>query len=565
MDKVTLKKFDKLYFELLKKCTKRNAEQIMNMIDKTSLIGVICGNLKHDCLGVVEVLYKAVLTIGCFREYLKNHISFVIMAAINSEKGFRLAMEIEEACHPIPVSAKLNDQMLVCIHKHGLKFPNNRDLCHNYLSVYKIHNMIEEKPVIFFNDDVNLISQYLTRDPEIERLVVNFCVMFGSSRILDKTIKYYKLNPQIYIKLSVPQFERKIQLTLCKDPNDKTFNFNDPFFRFSLVNEVTSESRWDFLPLLFEKVDFLSLDLDFFRIGLFSGYFDLPFVQTLIYYLNKYKIPTTILTFGERRKIMCEKEVMVELAIQDLGEFYEFDDECETLIDTYSGNNISDLFGLYRNKKFDELIERLFAAHVHFNTRFIEERNAAHKLMESGELGWPDSMKTSYNLFCIFTDRIIDQLSSMETAIMEYNSFLAVRSECSCMLKLRYMNSILHTVRNVTSRVIIDKYSQIFRDVYEIRGNVLEDVRYKIGIDLPFNQEWKLPENPSLEDSFRYLYQYSRLQSHTDLALDDSFAIIKKLKKMKHYKIAEEVEDATATFIHPSEIRKILSDKGIHV
>lgn len=561
MSKLT-QKFDKLYFELLKECTKRNAEQIMNMISKTSLIGVICGNLKHECLRVVEVLYKAALRIGFFREYLKNHVSFVIMAAINSEKGFRLAMEIEEACQPIPNSAKLNDQMLVCIHKHGLKFPSNKDLCHNYLSVYKIENMIEEKPVIFFNDDVNLMSQYLTRDSEIERLVINFCVMFGCSRIMDKAITYYKLNPQIYMKLSVPQYERKLI------ENSKLFNFNDPFFRFSLVNEVTTESRWDFLPLLFERVDFLSLDLDFFRIGLFSGYFDLPFVQTLIYYLEKYKIPTTILTFGQKRKIICEKEIMVELALHGLGEFYEFENDPNLIgdiIKTHIGHAISDLFGLFRSKQFDELTERLFVAHVHFNTRFIEERNAAHKLMESGDLGWSTSLKTSYNLFCIFTDRIIEQLSSMETAIMEYNSFLAVRSECSCMLKLRYMNSILHTVRNVTSRVIIDKYHRILQDVYEIRGYVMEDVRDRIGIDLPYNQEWKLPENPTLEDSFKYLYQYSRLQSHTDLALDDSFTMVKELRNRKCYKIAEEVEAAAAAFIHPSEIRTILSNKGIFV
>jgi hypothetical protein len=257
---------------------------------------------------------------------------------------------------------------------------------------------------------------------------------------------------------------------------------------------------------------------------------------------------------------------MVELAVHGLGEFYEFDNDlAEDIIKPHTGHAISDLFGLFRSKQFDELTERLFVAHVHFNTRFIDERNAAHKLMDSGDLGWPTSMKTSYNLFCIFTDRIIEQLSSMETAIMEYNSFLAVRSECSCMLKLRYMNSILHTVRNVTSRVIIDKYHRILQDVYEIRGYMMEDVRDRIGIALPYNQEWKLPENPTLEDSFKYLYQYSRLQSHTDLALDDSFSMVKELKNRKCYKIAEEVEAAAAAFIHPSEIRTILSNKGIFV
>jgi hypothetical protein len=263
---------------------------------------------------------------------------------------------------------------------------------------------------------------------------------------------------------------------------------------------------------------------------------------------------------SENNRIICDKEIMHEFVSRGYGKMFKF---AVGLIEVeHLKGDISNLFNSFLLKKLDHLNMHLFLTYAHRNNRFRREKEYVLSLIKSGLLGWSEKIEQLYIIFDTYTNRVLEQLCILDDVVMEFNSVTAIKVEATSMLLLRCLNSIKEKLDKVKVKILRHNYQKIISEVEELHFEVLSEVRDEFMIDLPADQKWVLPENPTLEEEFLNLYQNSSIRNgdfEGGLIADTLI----ELKNNKFVKIELEVEKCIADFVNINDIRDVLRKRRI--
>ena len=542
------KNYDKLYYEISRYYSKSRAETIINSIAAGDFLGYIIIALKIQNYENLRIVIDAAKRIKYFRDIIFTNITSILMSSVNSSKSMKIALELEESfCKEIK-NKDFNENVIICILRHSLNFPENKELCISCIRKYDLEKLATTKNLFFFKDNEEIISKYLSKNDDVKNKVIKNCIENDAVDTLNKCLKYYKLPNRVYANFSYPTFLK------LKSKIDFSNKENIDY----LISHASMYSRFEYVKYIFDNIELNDYHLSNFRTAIYNGYTSLPFLQTLIFYLRKFNIPVDKVV-SRNRPLMTTKEIKTYLLEENLYDNEKTIDTNVSIVDDYSGEP----FKAFRT----DLVfytKYIYAGYIHLNNRFLPELECINTMFKNDEFGWDDKIKRQFTNYYDYTHRFVNQLNILEKAVMEYNSLVALHS-CACsMLALRCINSIIGYLKDITFSFLLDEYDKIVSQAYLMHQVYIKEVRSILNIDLPFNIKWELPSNFTLEDLFIDLYQNSSYDIK-NFNVEDATDLLETLDKYKFVKIKAEVERAFKDFVSPCDIRKILRIKGIKV
>jgi hypothetical protein len=276
--------------------------------------------------------------------------------------------------------------------------------------------------------------------------------------------------------------------------------------------------------------------------------------------MKKYDIPLETLKNSKNASLICSDDIADVLEKYSLTESFKIIRSKH--INAYYYTDIANLFYAFQNRNYKFITDFLHLSNANLNTRFIHERAHANSLIINDKLGWSNDTKIQWIAFIQFTSSVIDELNVVEKVLTKFNSFHAISHMLDAMIGMRLINDLSNHFRIVKNKHILDSCVDFTNNIKFYKEQMLKEVREIIGIDLPANQEWTLPSSPTLEDYFKYIYQYSNFGNDS---YEEGLELINKLKDKGFVKIAEECYIALTKFIPVDDIIGILRNRGIDI
>jgi hypothetical protein len=296
-----------------------------------------------------------------------------------------------------------------------------------------------------------------------------------------------------------------------------------------------------------------------FRAGFYRCSFNEVYFKALIYHMEKYDIPIEKLKSASGKPLICSAEIAEVLYEQDLIKVFNCVPGAK--LSNYLKPDICNLFYGFIKNNYSFITDYMHLSNAHFNERFLRERDYTGTLVNNGLMGWDSSMLVQWKAFVSFTDDIIQELNVLENIICKYNSFFSVSLLVRPLIAIRFVNECIQSLYKLKNKFLIQECKKLIINLDTFKETILQEVREIIRIDTPKNEDWSLPENPTLEDYFKYVYQYSGFGGND--TTEDGLAIIKILLDKGYYKITDEVITCFQNFVPIEDIERILRVKKI--
>ena len=543
---------DRLYNALFKKYGEEYALNILNGITEMGFAQYICITLKSGMYLTVADIFDNCKDIKVFRDIIVANIHAFLMASLTEPHCMTLVLFAEEELVTNKVKTNITSQMALCAIRHGLVYPQNRKYCFDFAARYLDKTNVLNRSYFYMYDYVEHIYKYFDKSPETKAMVTQMCMDSDASDTLMKALKYFQLPTFGLCKLSIIEFEKNIS----------KLNLEDEDVRHKIITEACSYSRWEMLPFIFDNFKLNEDDWLYIQHGLYRGNYSLPFVQALFHFMEINEYQPKLLFNSKFGKLYLTDEIKGEFLKRGMEEYTEIGDS--KLIIEHVKNDIANLFTIFRDRSFDQLVNHMLYTNAHKNGRFIRERNYVNTLIKGNLYGWTSELKISWIAFYSFTEEIIRQLDAMEQVTLHYNSFFAISEFAHPMLAVRCMNTVYKLMTRVQSKIILDNYASMIQFFEKLRCKALQGVREIIGVVLAEDEDWIVPENYTLEDLFKELYQYSCLTEKNQNDETDGYnRLITALEKKKYVKIADEVRNAWSCAVPVNDVLDILRRKNV--
>ncbi len=549
IDKDTLKHLDKFHVSLCKNFSEDEATGIVNDVYDVRLIPYICVNLKINAYEIIWKIYTCIKNIKQFRDIISEHLVNIVLAGIEHPGSMDVALKICEDINISSFSNKFTDEMLICIYKHGLRFPQNKEICTSFIQRFISPTIAINRTFFFINDEVDIVQKYFEKTAKAREYIYNFCTDCDSVKIFQKAIRYFKETNALLVKLSFPAFKENIHL----------FDLNDNMVRLKILDEVNTHNRWDFLPFIFDVLKPNDAEWEMFRIGLYRCYFNEVYFKVLLNYMEKYEIPIEKLKSATTKSLICSEEIMQVL--QDFNLVETFNPIRAAKMNDYLKPDVCNLFYAFCKNNYKFITDYMHLSNSHFNSRFRRERNFVDNLVNNNMLGWDNSTVVIWRAFVSFTNEVIKELNNLEDILTKYNSFFSVSLLVKPLIAIRFVNDCVKSLCQLKNKFLIEECKKLIINLDTFKETIIEEVREIINVDTPKNQDWDLPENPTLEDYFKYIYQYSGFGGSDKI--EDGVALVKLLRSKNCYKIADEVLICFRNFVPIEDIERILRLKKI--
>lgn len=526
------KNLDKVFLNLSKTYSDNVATCIVEDIHKNGIMPYIYHQIKLCNFDYVENFIRS---IDCVQEYtniLRDNMYNIIMCSIFSAEGIRLALQIYDS-YGCPTKINMTNHMVACIKRHTFVFPENLEICNNFLEVFNLPEIMEDMQMLFIQDEVNLINKFIRKRQEVFQKSFIYASESSALNTLSKIMSYYK-EPDVFLaKLSLPAM---IQYGI---------DFKNKEMRDAILVEINSNSKWEFIPFIFENFE-MTEDLWLaFKINIYRAYVTLPYLKTLLFHMELHKIPIETLKLQCATKLLGSREIIEELKSRGFDKFEtleEFDFNNEAV--KYSA---SAMFEIFRKNKLDFLLDVLFDNYGHVNKRIYEERHFIAALRENNLLGWDDKMLSSYDLYQKFLDNIFKQMSIFDKIILEFNSFICVKNDIDNTVSLRAINSIVADLKKITCKKILKVYHSLIGQLEEIYMTYLNNLK----------KEFNIEAQNDIEEEFNFMYQNSYFRN---VKFD-----YKKILRIKRYyenigniHLSNMILKSMESLCHPQDIKDIL-------
>lgn len=546
-----LKRLDKLYNELVKKHKGETAELVINSILKVGLVSYLVINLRIEGHEIFLDVAKACYNIDLYANMIRENMGIFLMTGLTSPVAMRAVFEIEDMYITSSLQVKMTDLAVICLCKHALLYPENEKACINCVTKYCSQDFILKTSFAYFIDSDEIISKVLSKNNEIKEKIIAQSASRDAVKVLEKAVKYYKLSPATYVKLSLPEF---LNYT-------KKMNLKDPEIVDKITEEICAFSRWEFLPFLFENIEMTDEVWRNIRIGFYRGHYTLPFIQTLFNLMEKHEISHNKIKSSNYKYIFCSEEVEKEIRDRGLGDL--LDKETSYLSIENLGCDISNIFNEFRRQDYSLVIFYLMKNFTHVNKRFLKERNYVNELVRSNQLGWRSELVVKWIAFMQFTDEVLSELNTIDKIVLHTQAYVSMSDFVTPMVEIRCVNRICKEIASIKNKKIQCEYTDTFKTINVIYAEVMQKVKKELSLDNP-EEEWKLPQNATLEEMFIDLYLYSWLNDET--FTEDIFgyeSLIKHLQSKNFVKIAKEVEKAREDLVPLKSVIQILKIKKV--
>jgi hypothetical protein len=549
-EKIETKRLDKLYYKLLKIISEDASLGFVKMIKENGFLNVLILALKIDDIRTAYVLTKAAKDIEYYKKLMQDGFATLVMVALSSPICMKLVIDLENDIYPITFTGKLNEEMLVCLFRHSMYYPQNKDICMKYIKTYNYDSSFVNRPFFYLYDDIEMISKHLVKDINVRNVMYVCAIDHGSLKIINKLNKYYNQNRIIYSRLTLP--------ILLK--NTKEFSIYEE--NKAMIMETIVSNKWEFLPFIFKNYKLDSEDWEKFRFSIYEGNSSDIFLRTLFSSMKKNDIDFFHL-YQKDRIVYCNDKSYQVFKDFDIDINFSFKRK-EKFKRTITAD-VSNLFEFYIVNALNLIKEQLFIFYAHRNERFQEDKKFLLNMISSDEFGWNQELKEKFFEFNNFCDEFCLYMEMGDYLITEYNSYLGAHMYLPHQMLMRFLNKISRIVYNIKDDFVKNEYKSIIKKFNEHYWDNMRKVREDIGLeDLEDEEIWYLPESPSLEDLFADLYQYSMFKYKKD---ENSYTshIIKTLKERGFNKIVKEVEMAFASLISSDDVLRILNMKGIKI
>jgi hypothetical protein len=547
-DKEIVKYLDKFYYALCKEFSEEISEGIINDVVKHKLIPYICVNLRVGTAETISKIYSCAKTIKQFKDVINEYVEIIVMSSLMFPESMKVAMQIYDDCNVSKFSKKFNNEMLICLYKHALNYPENMQICMNCIRRHATPELILVRPFMYITDEVDIIQSHFIRGQKERDNLYNLCIDADAINTLIKGVRYYKESNIVICKLSFQTFKENMRYIDMKDKNT----------RLQIYNEATTFSRWEFIPFIFEEMKPQGDEWEVFSDGLYQGYMNPIFLRTLFHYMERYEIPLETLKNPRNASLLCSEEVAGILEEFNIVESFKI--IVSKYLSEYLTPGISNLFYAFSNKKYKYIVDYMHLSASNYNPRFVKERAHLNALVSSGKLGWDNQLRVKWTAFIHFTYEVIEELNILDRCLAKYNSFHSIAGMLTPMIGMRLANDVYNHFKEIRNMNILDKCAEFKGSIEYYRKQILKEVRAEIDIDLSEDKEWLLPENPTLEDYFRYLYQYSNFGNDS---YEDGITLLTKLRNAKCFKISDECFNALSKFVPLDDIKNILRIKRV--
>lgn len=543
----TVATLDKVYHNLVKDCPEDYAVSLIENVINHKLVPYILNNLIINNYKTVEILYAGVKGVKEFAKLLKDNIINIVLSAVRHKEAMQVAMRIYNDIPFSRFSNKFDSDMMICIYRHGIKYPENMELCIECIKPHLTEDITIVRPFFFIKDEVNIVPGFFKKNKTTKDFVFIHSMDCDAVRIFSKALKYYKLQNYHYVMLSFPAF---------KDNLDK-IELNDPETREKIIDDVTTYSRWDFLPFIFENMELTERDWIHFRIGLYQGFFNSIFMEVLLFCFKKYNISFSNLK--TIKKLTCTKDV------RDVLVKYGFDNQFDITVSIIHVDNVKkdicNLFHHFCDKEYQYIIFHMYASYAHLNARFLRERTYVDKLIKQEGFGFDSNLKIKWLAFMDMTSSLIEELRVTDIILYKYNSYIASSASMQPIMANCFVNDIYREITKLKTKSLIEEYAVIVINIRNNGKSILKEIREMFGIDLDPEKDWILPLNPTLEELFMEIYQYSCYNEGE--TPEEAYKLSIELKEKKCYKIMEEIQMALESYVPLDSIKKILRFKNI--
>jgi hypothetical protein len=552
--KTTDKHLTKLRSNISKFCNVEITEKCMNMINKCGFFESMLFCLKIEDLNVFKILSQSGLKISYYKDLMRNNISSLIMASLNSWKSMRFALDLETEIQPIPESGKLNEQMIICVYRHMFVFPQNKEYCINCIRSYaKYKDYFIQRPFFYLQDNVEIAENFFSKNVEDKKFFFNNSIEAGAIKIFRKAMKFYKIDPSIYATLNIP-----ILLE-----NTKDFDIRDEENKDYLLAEACMNSRWDYLPFIFENFKIKDDDWMHFKFAIYQGSITLPFIQALFHIMEKKNYNYNLLVENSDIKIntvFCSDQIKDEFVKRGIDKNYNFKTEV-TYTKTISCD-IASLFDCYRTGNLVLLKSHLFTTYAHTNLRFMKEKDYALNLLNIDAFGWNENLSQAFYQFNTFCNDFCNKLKLCDIIILEYNSTLSIGMIFSPLITIRFLNRVMNLIAKISDEFLHKEYETLINSCNEDYLDNLKKVREEIDVDLDVTIPYEVNKDSTLEELFLNLYQNSNSRYINNESLI-TIEVLRQLKNRNMNYIYREVEFAITALVPIDDIIKILATRGV--
>lgn len=488
------KNLDKVYLDLSKTYSEGVATHIVNDIQKNGILKYIYHHIKLCNIEYLENFVKSIENVKEYTQIIRDNMLDIIMSSIFASEPFQFAMRLYDK-YGCPAKMDMNQGLTMCIKRHAFVFPENQKLVSDFLDVFSLENIMSDIQILFVQDDVNLVSKFLTNKRNIFQKVFIYASESSALKTLSKIMSYYKEDDVFLAKLSLPAIiNYKVDISV-------------PEIRDAIFVEANNFSRWEFIPFIFNN---FKIDLELwvtFKVNLYRGYVTLPYLKTLLHHMKINDIPIEKLKLQQSSKLMASKEILDELrkyGFEKYETLEEFDHQHDEV--KYS---VSAMFEFFRRNKLEFLFNVLYANYAHVNVKIEEERKFISILRKNDMLGWDDKMLTQYDLYDKFLDNIFTQLKLFDQILLDYNSFNLIKEELDNTLALRCINSMIVKIKKISNKKVSEIYGTLIIELNNIYMDYLDKFRKDFSIT-PDNYD----NRETLEGQFCFLYQYSYIRGN---------------------------------------------------
>lgn len=541
IDKKVLKRLDKLYFGIDRICKNENlSTRLVNLIHSQGFIEFLCTCIKNCDYECAVIITEGAHGVQYYTQMIYENMPYIIMGSIFSPIAMRFALKLYDK-YGMPSTFKPTADVIICIKRHAIVYPANKEICNKFLSKCDLENIIGLTHIFFIQDDVELVSKYFSKKNKIMDHIIGGASECSSKEILKKALHYVKEHDAFLGKMSLPFVIKYVDL------NDRQ-NWE------AMLVEVCQYAKWDYLPYLFELY---SEDEDFWkaiRSCFYKAYITVPFLQVLIQQMKYHNIPIEKILLKTTDRFYGEKEVLEELRKNKIDEIIELHEV--TVAKKHIKFTYSNLFEAFRKNDITLVLDLMFSNMAHVNPKFLEEKSYIDKLNEANIFGFTDKVKLSFELFTKFVNHILRQLNYYEMIILDFNSVVALKDKIPDTLVLRCINRINKVVDKITVKFLTEKYLTLLQDLKKYHFIYLNNFRNSLCLD---RNDWTKPEKYDLEEEFIDILQHS--YARTDYNMEHKTSKLIDVANQKgNYKLASLISFAMKNYCHYDDIIQIIKN-----
>jgi len=501
---------DFVYYELIDYLPDDITLEICEYIKDDELISFLIMQIKNDNYEILSILLSILKKNEYYKEILNNNIIKLLAISIGNSKMFlHLCEWLDEFGFN---NTTIDNSTIIAFYIESIFSPEIKSKVLNIMK--SIKHTIKIQTMYFITDDVDTILSYINIKPinkqntiMLDSMILN-CYQYNSANILKKiqTIQKYKFFSLSWYTFSPYLFEHVMKIN-NRDP------YKDEIFSSQWITYVCSISRWDYIPMMINKLtpEMWYVISTYFYMGILLQ----DFVVVLFHQMKKNNIPIKKLYL--ENIYFNSKSTYTNYLIKN-NYYYLFSTEhfkVRPIIpiknaapDVYEASITSIPLLLSVSDNINDLVDIISEISLNLTNRYTLDIKYIDSLIDNNELGWDEDITKKYNNMKTNSLNIINELNMTHLMCIKYNQYVLMdNTKLSIGYKLRFINEII----DIYELLKIDKFKKDFMKIYsnclEIKKICIAIIRKQINSKKNPNEFYKLPENPNIYDHFQNLIE----------------------------------------------------------